>query len=60
MKVRNSPKAKLDSPAEMPVQLALENAEEEHVVISVDSGNSNTFRERRKEDASKPLYLKRV
>jgi hypothetical protein len=60
MKVRRTSKAKSDSQVEMPLQLMLENAVKEHVVIAVDSSISNMPREKRKEDASKPLYLKRV
>jgi hypothetical protein len=60
MKVRRSPKAKLDNQAEMPLRLVLENSVKEPVVIAVDSGASNMPREKRKEDASKPLYLERV
>ena len=44
----------------MPLQLISENSIEERVVISADSGTSVASLEKRKEDADKPLYLKRV
>jgi hypothetical protein len=59
MKVRRNPKAKLDNQAEMPLQLISEDSEAQ-IVIAADSGTSNISPEKRKEDASKPLYLKRV
>jgi hypothetical protein len=60
MKMRRTPKDKLDVHAEMPLQLMSENSPEEHVVITSDCGVSSMPLEKRKEDASKPLYLKRV
>jgi hypothetical protein len=59
MKMRRTPKAKLDIPAEMSLQLMPANSIEEHVVTVADSGASMPMK-KRKEDASKPLYLKRV
>ena len=58
-KMRRNQKAKLDVYAEMPLQLISEDSEA-HVVIAADSGTSNMPLEKRKEDASKPLYLKRI
>jgi hypothetical protein len=58
--VRRKSKAKADNQAEMPLQLILENSIEEAVVIAAISGNSHMPLEKRKEEASKPLYLKRV
>jgi len=55
IKVRRRSKAKVDNQAEMPLQLI-----EEAVVIAAISDNSNIPRKKRKEDASKPLYLKRI
>ena len=59
-KMRRNQKAKLDVYAEMPLQLISENSIEERVVIAAIGDNSNMPREKRKEDARKPLYLKRV
>jgi hypothetical protein len=53
-------KTKPDVTAEVPLQLLSENSIEAHVITAADSGTSNTSRRKRKEDASKPLYLKRV
>jgi hypothetical protein len=58
--VRRKSKAKADNQAEMPLQLISENSIEERVVIAAVSDNSNMPLEKRKEDASKPLYLKRI
>jgi hypothetical protein len=59
MKMRRNPKAKLDIYAKMPLQLISEDSET-HIVIAADSGTSTMPPEKRKEEASKPLYLKRV
>jgi len=53
--VRRNPKAKLDIDVEVPLQLV-----EERAVAVVDNDASNMSLEKRKEDASKPLYIKRV
>ena len=53
-------KAKLEIYAEIPLQIAANNLIEEHVVTVTDSGNSDMPLEKRKEDADKPLYLKRM
>lgn len=58
--MRRNPKAKLDIYSKMPPQLISENSIEERVVITAISGTSNMPLEKRKEDASKPLYLKRI
>jgi len=58
--MRRNSKAKLEIYAKMPLQLISENSIEEPVVIAADSDTSNMRREKRKEDASKPIYLKRV
>jgi hypothetical protein len=60
MKLPRNPKAKLDAYAKMPLQLISKNSTEELVVIAADSGTSNMSLKKRKEEASKPLYLKRV
>jgi hypothetical protein len=59
MKMRRNSKAKLEIYAKMPLQLISEDSEA-HVVIAADSSTSKMSLEKRKEDASKPLYLKRV
>jgi len=59
MKMGRNPKAKLDNQAEMPLQLISEGSEAQ-IVIAADSGTSTRSPEKRKEEASKPLYLKRV
>jgi hypothetical protein len=51
MKMGRNPKAKLD---------IISEDSEAQIVIAADSGTSNISPEKRKEDASKPLYLKRV
>jgi hypothetical protein len=60
MKMRRNSKAKLEIYAKMPLQLIPENSIEEPVVTVADSGTSNMPLKKRKEDASKPIYLKRV
>jgi hypothetical protein len=50
-------KAKLEIYAEIPLQL---NSIREHAVTVTKSGNSDMPLEKRKEDADKPLYLKRM
>jgi hypothetical protein len=58
--MRRKSKAKLDIYAKVPLQLIAETSIEEDVVTVADSGNSNMPLEKRKEEANKPLYLKRV
>jgi hypothetical protein len=60
MKMPRNSKAKLEIYAKIPLQLIPESSMEEPVVTVADSGTSSTPPERRKEDASKPLYLKRI
>jgi hypothetical protein len=50
-------KAKLEIYAEIPLQL---NSIREHAVTVTKSGNSDMPLEKRKADADKPLYLKRM
>ena len=54
---KSKTKAKLDMYAEIPLQI---NAIRERAVTVTDSGNSDALLEKRKEDADKPLYLKRM
>ena len=56
---RNS-KAKLEIYAEIPLQIAAKTSIEEHVITVADTGDSDVLLEKRKEDADKPLYLKRM
>jgi hypothetical protein len=60
MKMRRTSKTKLEIHAEMPLQLVSENSLEENIVTAADSSTTSMPLEKRKEDASKPLYLKRV
>jgi hypothetical protein len=53
-------KAKLDMYVEIPLQIEAKTSIEEHVVTVTGSGNSDVLLEKRKEDADKPLYLKRL
>jgi len=50
-------KAKLEIYAEIPLQL---NSIREHAVTVTNSGNADMPLEKRKADADKPLYLKRM
>ena len=54
---KSKTKAKLDMYAEIPLQI---NDIREHAVTVTNSGNSGISMEKRKEDADKPLYLKRM
>jgi len=54
---KSKTKAKLDMYAEIPLQI---NDIREHAVTVTNSGNSDISLEKRKEDADKPLYLKRM
>lgn len=52
-------KEKLDIPADISLQVISENSTEESVVTAADGYNANSP-EKRKKEANKPLYLKRV
>ena len=54
---KSKTKAKLEIYAEIPLQL---NSIREHAVTVTNSGNSELTVEKRKENADKPLYLKRM
>ena len=60
--MRRNSKAKLDVHAEIPCQMIPENLEdlEELAVTVADSSTVVVPREKRKEDAGKPLYIKRI
>jgi hypothetical protein len=45
---------------ETPVQVIKEDSPEEHVVITLEIGTPTTPSAKGKEEAGKPLYLKRV
>lgn len=42
------------------LQLMAEDSAEGKVVVTIDSGTSEPISEKKKQDAEKPLYLKRV
>ena len=45
---------------ERPLQLITESSNAETIVITVDAANPNDLAAKGKEEAGKPLYLKRV
>jgi len=45
---------------ELPLQLVTESSNAETIVITVDATNPNYLAAKGKEEAGKPLYLKRV
>ena len=60
MKVSRKSKTKLEAQTGVPLQVISENSTEESTVTVVDSCNSDSPLEKRKKEAKKPLYLKRV
>jgi hypothetical protein len=60
MKVSRNPKTKLNAQIDVPLQVISENSTEECTVTAADSHNSGSSLEKRKKEAKKPLYLKRV
>jgi hypothetical protein len=60
MKVSRSSKTKLDAQADVPLQVISENSNVECAVTAADGYNSGSSLEKRKKEAKKPLYLKRV
>ena len=58
--MRRTQKEKLETYAEVPIQFTSENSTGECPVTAADSSNSNVLLEKRKEEANKPIYLKRV
>ena len=56
---RNS-KTKLDVQTGVPLQVISENSNVERAVTAADGYNSDSSLEKRKKEAKKPLYLKRV
>jgi len=45
---------------ELPLQLVAESSKAETIIITVDAANANEPISKGKEEAGKPLYLKRV
>jgi hypothetical protein len=56
---RNS-KTKPETQEKIHMQVITENSAEERTVTAADSNNTNLLLEKRKEEADKPIYLKRV
>ena len=53
-------KEKLDVPADISLQVISENSNVECAVTAADGCNSDSSLEKRKKEANKPIYLKRV
>jgi hypothetical protein len=60
MKVSRNPKTKLDEQTNVALQVIPENSNVECTVTAADSHNSDSSLKKRKKEAKKPLYLKRV
>ena len=60
MKVSRTRKEKLEVPADISLHVVSENSNVECIVTAADSCNSDNSLEKRKKEAKKPLYLKRV
>jgi hypothetical protein len=60
MKVSRTRKEKLEVPADISLQVISENSTEEYAVTAADGYNSDSSLKKRKKEAKKPLYLKRV
>jgi hypothetical protein len=60
MKMSRNSKTKLDVQTGVPLQVISENSIEEYAVTAADGYNSDSSLKKRKEEAKKPLYLKRV
>ena len=60
MKVSRRSKTKLDEYADVPLQVIPENSNVECAVTAADGCNSDSSLEKRKKEAKKPIYLKRV
>jgi hypothetical protein len=59
MKMSRTQKEKLKTYTDASLQLISENSTEESAVTAADDYNANSP-EKRKKDAKKPLYLKRI
>ena len=60
MKVSRNSKTKLDEPTEVTLHVISENSTEDYAVTAADGCKSDSSLEKRKKEAKKPLYLKRV
>ena len=60
MKVSRHSKTKLDEYADVTLQVIPENSNVECAVTAADGCNSDSSLEKRKKEANKPIYLKRV
>jgi hypothetical protein len=60
MKVSRSSKTKFDAQTDVALQVISENAPEKYPVTAADGYSSDSSLEKRKKEAKKPLYLKRV
>jgi hypothetical protein len=60
MKMSRHSKTKLDVQTGVPLQVISENSTEECAVTAADGYNSDSSLKKRKKEAKKPLYLKRV
>jgi len=61
MKVSRNSKTKLNEQANVSLHVIPENSNVEYAVTTADGHNSdNSLEKRKKEEAKKPLYLKRI
>jgi hypothetical protein len=60
MKMRRNQKEKLETYAEVPLQFTSENSTEKCAATAAVECNLEVSMEKRKEEANKPIYLKRV
>jgi len=60
MKVSRNSKTKLDAQTDVPLQVISENSTAESTVTAAEGYSSDNSLEKRKKEAKKPLYLKRI
>jgi hypothetical protein len=60
MKMRRTQKEKLETYAEIPTQFISENSTEKCAANSAVECDLEVLMEKRKEEANKPIYLKRI
>jgi len=58
--VSRNTKTKLDKQAVVPLHVISENSNVEYIVTAADGCKPDSSLEKRKKEAKKPLYLKRV
>ena len=58
--MRRNQKEKLETYAEVPLQFTSENSTEKCAATAAVECDLEVFMEKRKEEANKPIYLKRV